>query len=120
MRQRRQLPPHFSVQERAHVLAISYKTSACMREVNYYITMTDLTPTMNRDLMVGKRLAVLIFTKRGRKGNDFYTFAYFTNCALVSYEYLIRKIFAACFARATIRTNILPPHSINPSYALVN
>ena len=35
MRQRRQLPPHFSVQERAHALAISYKTSACMCEVNY-------------------------------------------------------------------------------------
>ena len=75
MRQRRQLPPHFSVQERAHVLAISYKTSACMREVNY-ITVIDLTRTINRDLMVGKRPAASIttfFTKRGRKGNlDFF------------------------------------------------
>ena len=68
MRQRRQLPPHFFVQERAQQLAISYKTTACKRKVNY-ITVTDLT--VNRDLMVGKRPAALImtfFTKRGRKG----------------------------------------------------
>ena len=31
-----------SLLERAHALAISYKTSACMREVNY-IAVTDLT-----------------------------------------------------------------------------
>ena len=36
MRQRRQLPPHFSVQERTHALAIG-----SMLEVNY-ITVTDL------------------------------------------------------------------------------
>ena len=74
MRQRRQLPPHFSVQERAHALAISHKTSACMREVKY-ITVTDLTRTINRDLMVGKRPAALIktfFTKRERKGNLYF------------------------------------------------
>ena len=44
MRQRKQLPPQFSVQERAHALATSYKTSACMHEVDY-ITVTDLTET---------------------------------------------------------------------------
>ena len=74
MRQRRQLPPHFSVQERAHALAISHKTSVCMREVKY-ITVTDLTRTISRDLMVGKRPAALIttfFTKRGRKGNLYF------------------------------------------------
>ena len=60
MRQRRQLPPHFSVQERAHAMAISYKASACMREVNY-ITVPDLTRAI-RDLMVGKRPAALITT----------------------------------------------------------
>ena len=91
MRQRRQLPPHFSVQERAHALAISYKTSACMREENY-ITVTDLTRAINRDLMVGKRPAALIttfFTKRGRKGNlhfvdILYIYVLLTKCALFS------------------------------------
>ena len=48
-----------SLLERAHALAISYKTSACMREVNY-IAVTDLTRTINRDLMVWKRPAALI------------------------------------------------------------
>ena len=47
------MPPHFSVQERAHALAISYETSACMREVNC-ITVTDLTRTINSDLVVGR------------------------------------------------------------------
>ena len=61
------------MQELAHVLAISQKNSASMREVNY-ITVTDLARTINRDLMlmVGKRPATLIttfITKRGRKGN---------------------------------------------------
>ena len=58
----------FCARTRVHALAISYKTSACKRKVNY-ITVTDLT--INRDLMVGKRPAALImtfFTKRGRKG----------------------------------------------------
>ena len=57
------------LQERAHALAIC-KTSACMRKVNYIIVV-DLTCTINRDLMVGKRPAALIttfFTKYGRKG----------------------------------------------------
>ena len=53
-----ELPP---VQERAHALAISYKTSACMHKVNY-ITVTDLTRAINRDLMFGKRPAALITT----------------------------------------------------------
>ena len=68
-----ELPPHFSVQERVHALAISYKTSACMRKVNYIIVM-DLTRAINRDLMVGKRPAALImtfFTKRGRNLRTF-------------------------------------------------
>ena len=89
MRQRRQLPPHFSAQERAHALAISYKTSACMREVNY-ITVTDLTRA--RNLMVGKRPAALItnfFAKRGKKGNLYfvdilYIYVLLTKCALFS------------------------------------
>ena len=84
MRQRRQLPPHFSVQECAHALAISYKTSACMLKVNY-VTWTDLTRTINEDLMVGKRLAALIatfFAKRGRKGK--YIYILLTKCALFS------------------------------------
>ena len=69
MRQRRQLLLHFSVQERAHALPISYKTSACMCEVNY-ITVTDHTCTIIKDLMVGEKPAALIttlFTKHGRK-----------------------------------------------------
>ena len=37
-------------------IAMSYKTSAYMHKVNY-ITVTDLTCTINRDLMVGKRPA---------------------------------------------------------------
>ena len=88
MSQRRQLPPHFSVQECAHTLAISYKTSAYMHEVNY-ITVTDLTRTINRDLMVGKRPVALImtfFTKHGRKGNLYfidilYIYVLLTKCA---------------------------------------
>ena len=66
------------------------KISACMCEVNY-ITVTDLTRTINRDLMVGKRPAALIttfFTKRGRKGNYFvdilYIYILLTKCALLS------------------------------------
>ena len=42
-----------------------------MHEV-HYITITDLTRTINRDLKVGKRPAALIttcFTKRGEKRN---------------------------------------------------
>ena len=46
-----------------------------MREV-HYITITNFTRTINRDLMVGKRPAALIttfFTKRGEKPNlDFF------------------------------------------------
>ena len=80
------------MQEWVHALAISYKISACMREVNY-ITMTDLTRAINRDLMVGRRPAALIttfFTKRGRKGNLYfvdilYIYVLLTKCALFSY-----------------------------------
>ena len=88
MRQRKQFPTHFFVQECAHVLAI-YETSACMREVNYII-VTDITRTINGDLMVGKRPAALItifFTKRGRKDNLYFVdilwiYILFTKCAL--------------------------------------
>ena len=88
MRQRRQLPPHFSVQERVHALAISYKTNACMREVNY-ITVTDHTCTIIRDLMVGEKPAALITTKRRRKGNLYFVDILYiciplTKCALFS------------------------------------
>ena len=65
-------------------------TSACMREVNY-ITMTDLTRAINRDLTVGKGPAALIttfFTKRGRKLIFFidilYIYVPLTKCALFS------------------------------------
>ena len=86
MRQWRQLPPHFSMQERTHALAISYTTSACMREVNY-ITMTDLTCAINRDLMVGKTPAALIQTVEGRYFVDvLYIYVLLTNCTLFSYE----------------------------------
>ena len=61
-----------------------------MREVNY-ITVTDLTYTINRDLMVGRRPAALIttfFTNRGRKGNYFvdilYIYVLLTKCVLFS------------------------------------
>ena len=75
MRQRRQLPPHFSVQERAHALEISYKTSA-----------------LYRDLMAWKRPAALIttfITKCRRKGNLYfvdilYIYVLLTKCALFS------------------------------------
>ena len=85
------MPPQFSVQERAHALVISYKTSACMHEVNY-ITVTDLTHGINRDLMVGKRPAALIttfFTKRGRKSNLYFVdildiYVLLRKCALCS------------------------------------
>ena len=77
------------MQERVHTMAISYKTSACMCEVNY-IPVTDLTRAINRDLMVGKRPAALIttfFTKRGKKGNLYfvdilYIYVLLTKCAL--------------------------------------
>ena len=85
MRQRSQLPPQFFVQEHAHALVISYKTSACMHEVNY---ITDLTRGINRDLMVGKRPAALIttfFTKWGRKSNLFsYMYVLLRKCAMFS------------------------------------
>ena len=89
MRQRRKLPPHFSVQECAHALAISYKTSASMPKVNY-ITMTNLTRTVNRDLMVGKRPAALTTFLQSVKGKVtdilqiFCTFTYFKNLRLVT------------------------------------
>ena len=86
-----------------------------MREVNY-ITVRDHTRTIIIDFMVGKRPAALIttfFTKRGRKGNLYFVDIYLTKCALFSK--LISKFFAARFASG----KVLPPHSINPSYALV-
>ena len=64
----------FCARTRARIGDISYKTSACMREVNC-ITVKDLIRTINRDLMVGKRPAALIttfFTKRGRKCNLYF------------------------------------------------
>ena len=85
------MPPNFSMQERVHALVISYKTSACMHEVNY-ITVTDLTRGINRDFMVGKRPAALIttfFTKRGMKSNLYfvdilYIYVLLRKCALCS------------------------------------
>ena len=46
----RQLPPHFSVQERTHALAMSYKTSTFMHEVNYITITCDRSHPRYRDL----------------------------------------------------------------------
>ena len=78
----------FCARTRARIGDI-YKTSECMREVNY-ITVTDLTRA--RNLMVGKRPAALItnfFAKRGKKGNLYfvdilYIYVLLTKCALFS------------------------------------
>ena len=78
MSQRRQLPPHSSMQERAHALTISHS-----------FTVVDLTHTINRDLMVGKRPEALIttfFTKRERKGNLYIRY-FFNKVRLVQLIY---------------------------------
>ena len=93
MRQRRQLKiasSLFCVRTHAR---IAYKSSACMHEVNY-ITVTGLTPTINRDLMVGKRPAAVIttfFTNCGTKANLYfvdtlYIYILLTKFALFSDE----------------------------------
>ena len=95
-----------------------------MREVKY-VTMTDLTRAINRDLMHG-------WERTSSIDNDFlykvwketYIFCrYFVvhlrtinkvRLVQLGSEQSIRKIFDARSARG----NVLPPHSLNPSYAL--
>ena len=87
MRQRRQLPSHFSVQERVHALAISYKISACMHKVNY-ITMRDLTHTIQLETSwLGKDSIVSLQSVEGKVTYIFVDILYiYTKCALFSYE----------------------------------